>query len=63
MEWFRTRRLDKTSRWVVPGSRPFNPIFWPSLRRKEYHEISEARPKAAPLQALGNAISRRKKTS
>src|SRR5215469_1583955 len=30
------RTLGETSRWVIPGSRLFNPMFWPSSHWKEY---------------------------
>jgi hypothetical protein len=33
------RPLGKTSRWVIPGSRLFNPMLWPSSRSKEVCEV------------------------
>jgi hypothetical protein len=42
------RTLDKTSRWVIPGSRLLKPMFWPFSRSKEYARSLGHVPKRLP---------------
>jgi len=42
------RMRDKTSRWVIPGSRLFDPMFWPFSRSKEYARSFGHVPKRLP---------------
>ena len=60
------RALDQTSRWVIPGSRLFNLMVWPSSHRKEifevlWHVLSGSPPSVrkknrAPVMARGPAF-------
>jgi hypothetical protein len=43
-----TRPSGETARWVIPGSRPFNSIFWPSSHWKKYRGLCKHDPKRLP---------------